>query len=599
MLEDAKKQLKSIFGFDDFRSGQEEIVLAALANENLLAIMPTGGGKSLCFQLPALMRDGLTLVVSPLIALMRDQVAQLRGLGVAAASLNSTNSADENQRIYQAAIQGDIKLLYLSPERLARSDIIDFLLKINVTTIAVDEAHCVSQWGHDFRPEYQNIGSVCQALGEVQIMGFTATADALTRKDIEQRLFPAPPKTFLHGFDRPNIRLTMSPRNNAKTQLMDFLGNHQNQSGIIYCQSRKKVEETASFLVQNGYEAYPYHAGLEAETRANNQDTFLREDGIIIVATIAFGMGIDKPDVRFVVHMDLPKNIESYYQEIGRAGRDNLPADTLTLHGYNEIRQYRQWIDQGDASNEQKRIEHQKLNSLAAMCEASVCRRQTLLAYFGDSCEPCGNCDLCAGEVETRDGTKEAQMALSNMLRTNQMFGMEHLIAVLRGSDSQKVQKFNHQDVSTFGIGKDISAAQWKSTHRQLLANGLVAIDTDRYNCWTVTDAGWQVLKGQQEVNLRKEAPKLVSKSPRTKTSAPLIGDHNQNVLDALKARRLELARERKKPAYVIFTDKSLIDMATKLPNTLEEMSEVHGIGDKKLKQFGEEFLAIIQLELT
>ena len=591
----AKKQLFEIFGFDEFRPGQAEIVKAALNGENLLAIMPTGGGKSLCYQLPALMGEGLTLVISPLIALMRDQVAQLRGVGVAAASLNSGNSIQENHLIRHAAVNGELKLLYLSPERLSRPDAMDFLHKANITTIAVDEAHCVSRWGHDFRPEYQQIGRVCQELGGVQIMGFTATADALTRKDIEQKLFPAPPKVFLHGFDRPNIRLAMSPRNNAKNQLMSFLENHRGQSGIIYCQSRKKVDETASFLTRNAYQAYPYHAGLEAEIRANNQDVFLREEGMIIVATIAFGMGIDKPDVRFVFHMDLPKNIESYYQEIGRAGRDDLPADTLTLYGYNEIRQYRQWIDEGDASDEQKRIEHQKLNSLAAMCEASVCRRQTLLAYFGDQCEPCGNCDLCAGEVETRDGTREAQMALSNILRTNEMFGMEHLVAVLRGSENQKVQKFNHQNVSTFGIGKEISANQWKSTYRQLLAAGLVAIDADRFNRWFVTDAGWQVLKSLQKVTLRKEVAISASKSSRQSADGLLTGDHNQTVLAALKAYRLELAREKKQPAFVIFSDKSLIDMATRLPGTREEMNDIHGVGDKKLKLYGDDFLAIIR----
>ena len=544
---------------------------------------------------PLFMRDGLTLVVSPLIALMRDQVAQLRGMGVAAASLNSSNTSQENAQIYQYAIEGDLKLLYISPERLARTDTIEFLKKIQVAAIAVDEAHCVSQWGHDFRPEYQQIGHVCAALGGVQVLGFTATADAQTRVDIEERLFPSPPQTFLHGFDRPNIRLAMTPRNNAKSQLLNFLKDHQNQSGIVYCQSRKKVDETARFLSENGLNAHPYHAGMDAQDRASNQDRFLREDGIIIVATIAFGMGIDKPDVRFVFHMDLPKNIESYYQEIGRAGRDNLPADTLTLHGYNEIRQYRQWIDQSDAADEQKRIEHQKLNSLAALCEASVCRRQTLLAYFGDECEPCANCDLCAGEIETREGTLEAQMALSNMLRTKEMFGIEHLVSVLRGSENQKILKFNHQDLSTYGIGKDISTNQWRSTYRQLLALGLVSIDAERFNRWVVTQAGWDVLKNNSKVQLRVITPDPVAKHTRPKRSKVDIGNANQQVLASLKARRLEIAQEKNQPAYVIFTDKSLIDMANKLPITLEQMAEIHGVGEKKLAQYGKEFLALIE----
>ncbi len=471
---------------------------AAMAGENVLAIMPTGGGKSLCFQLPALLRDGLTLVISPLIALMRDQVAQLVDMGVAAASLNSTNSAEKNAQIYQCALAGELKLLYISPERLMRADTMDFSSKANVTAIAVDEAHCVSQWGHAFRPEYTQIGMVRQALGDVQMLAFTATADQQTRKDIEKKLFPAPPKTFLHGFDRPNIRLAMTPRDNPRKQLLTFLKNHQNQRGIVYCQSRKRVNETAQFLVENGVNAFPYHAGLDSQVRADNQDRFMQQEGVVIVATIAFGMGVDKPDVRFVLHMDLPKNIESYYQEIGRAGRDDLAASTLTLYGLNEIRQYRQWIEQGDTSDAQKRIEHQKLSALVALCEAPVCRRITLLAYFGDSCEPCSNCDLCAGEIKTRDGTIDAQKALSTILRTKEMFGMEHLITVLCGEENEMSRKHNHECLSTFGIGKENSKTQWRSVFRQLYALGLVHIDVARYNSWQVSKTGWQVLREQK-----------------------------------------------------------------------------------------------------
>ncbi len=585
--------LSDTFGFDRFRPGQAEIVEAAIAGDDLLAIMPTGGGKSLCFQLPALMQDGLTLVISPLIALMRDQVSQLQALGVAASSLNSTNSEEENQATFVSARNGSLKLLYISPERLARPGTLDFLRNIHVATIAVDEAHCVSQWGHDFRPEYRQIGRVRDALGKVQMLGFTATADALTRKDIAEKLFRAVPKIFQHGFDRPNISLAMTPRNNAKKQLLAFLADHRGESGIVYCQSRKRVEEHAQFLLDNGLRALPYHAGLAKDVRADNQDAFLREDGIIIVATVAFGMGIDKPDVRFVFHLDLPKNIESYYQEIGRAGRDNLAAATRTLYGLNEIRQYRQWIDEGEASEEQKRIEHQKLSSLVALCEAPKCRRMTLLAYFGDECEPCGNCDLCNGEVEMRDGTIDAQKALSAIIRTGEFFGMEHLISVLRGEDNEMSRKHGHAALPTFGVGKDTSRVEWRSIFRQLYAAGLVWIDASRFNRWVVSEAGWRVLRQKETVMLRQQA--LVAKQTKERKQPAAMADCDAAVFAALKEHRLMLAREKSVPAFVIFPDRSLIDMAAKLPDSLEAMGSIHGVGAKKLEQYGEEFLAVIK----
>lgn len=585
--------LSNTFGFDCFRPGQEEIVSAALAGENVLAIMPTGGGKSLCFQLPALMQDGLTLVISPLIALMRDQVAQLRGIGVAASSLNSSNSDDENSATFQAARDGTLKLLYISPERLARPGTIDFLRDIKVAAIAVDEAHCVSQWGHDFRPEYRQIGHVRNALGGVQMLAFTATADALTRRDIEEKLFTTPPKVFLHGFNRPNISLAMTPRNNAKKQLLAFLDNHQGESGIVYCQSRKRVEDHAQFLCDNGVKALPYHAGLAKEVRSENQDVFLREDGYVIVATVAFGMGIDKPDVRFVFHLDLPKNIESYYQEIGRAGRDNLPAATRTLYGLNEIRQYGQWIDESDAPDEQKRIERQKLSSLVALCEAPKCRRMTLLAYFGDACEPCGNCDLCNGEIETRDGTIDAQKALSAIIRTGEFFGMEHLITVLRGEENDMSRKHGHGELPTFGVGKDTSRAEWRSIYRQLYATGLAEIDTTRFNRWVVSEAGWRVLRKKENVVLRMQI--LQSKRERIPRQPIVMENCDEGVFAALKEHRLMLAREKSVPAFVIFPDRSLIDMASKLPDSLDAMRSVHGVGKKKLQQYGDEFLDVIR----
>ncbi len=593
--------LSNIFGFDKFRAGQEEIIKAAMAGQDLLAIMPTGGGKSLCFQLPALMHNGLTLVISPLIALMRDQVLQLSELGIKAAALNSANSQIQNQDISQAAVNGTIKILYISPERLARDDTIKFLQQCNIAAIAVDEAHCISRWGHDFRPDYQHIDKVRDALGSgsnrMQMLAFTATADEQTQKDIEEKLFITKPKIFLHGFDRPNLSLAMSPRNNPKKQLLEFLKNHQNQSGIIYCQSRKKVDATTEFLNENNIKAFAYHAGLAQDIREKNQDIFLGEDGIIIVATIAFGMGIDKPDVRFVFHMDLPKNIESYYQEIGRAGRDNLPATTHTLYGLNEIRQYRIWIDESDAPDQQKQIEHQKLSSLIALCEAPICRRIILLAYFGDEIEQCGNCDLCAGKVRTHDGTINAQKALSNIIRSGELFGMEHLIAILLGEENEMSQKHGHEILSTFGIGKDISRNEWRSIYRQLYALALVEIDSNRFNRWVVTDAGWQVLRKQKTVLLRDEF--VVSKASLRSTglskTAPDLKDCNTELLAALKEYRLALAKEQKKPAFVIFSDKSLIDMAKKLPSNEEEMLAVHGVGLKKLEQYGKDFLDIIK----
>jgi ATP-dependent DNA helicase RecQ len=425
------------------------------------------------------------------------------------------------------------------------------------------------------------------------MLAFTATADALTRRDIEEKLFTAPPKVFLHGFDRPNISLAMTPRNNAKKQLLAFLDNHQGESGIVYCQSRKRVEDHAQFLCDNGIKALPYHAGLAKEVRSENQDVFLREDGYVIVATVAFGMGIDKPDVRFVFHLDLPKNIESYYQEIGRAGRDNLPAATRTLYGLNEIRQYGQWIDESDAPDEQKRIERQKLSSLVALCEAPKCRRMTLLAYFGDACTPCGNCDLCNGEVETRDGTIDAQKALSAIIRTGEFFGMEHLISVLRGEENDMSRKHGHGELPTFGVGKDTSRAEWRSIYRQLYATGLAEIDVTRFNRWVVSEAGWQVLRKKENVVLRKQI--LQSKRERTPRQVILMENCDEQVFAALKEHRLTLAKEKNVPAFVIFPDRSLIDMASKLPGSLDAMRSVHGVGEKKLQQYGDEFLQIIK----
>ena len=579
--------LNHIFGFDGFRPGQEEIVTAALNGEDLLAIMPTGGGKSLCFQLPALIRDGLTVVVSPLIALMRGQVAQMREAGVAARSLNSGNTDAENSMAMQEAEAGELKLLYLSPERLARPGMVAFLKRVGVTMIAVDEAHCVSQWGHDFRPEYRLIGETRDALGGIQVLAFTATADAMTRKDIEEKLFPAEPRVFLRGFDRPNISLAMTPRANGRTQLLNFLKNHKDDCGIVYCQSRKRVEETAEYLRKSGIDARAYHAGLPPEERGATQDAFLREDGVVVVATVAFGMGIDKPDVRFVFHMDLPKNIEGYYQEIGRAGRDGLPATAHLLYGMGEVRQYRQWIDEGDAPEAQKKIERQKLNALVGLCESTRCRRTALLGYFGDEAGDCGNCDFCRGEVETIDGTILAQKALSVILRTREMFGMEHLITVLRGEKNEMCDRHGHASLPTFGVGADVSKAEWRSIFRQVYAIGHAEIDVENYNRWLVTEAGWRVLRGQESVTLRKP---VKGKASRT-TAAIDTSDADAALLDDLKALRRDLARERDVPAYVIFADRTLIEMASRIPGDEAALRAIHGIGEKKIETYGTVFL--------
>ena len=440
----AEQILRTTFGFEGFRPGQAEIVAAILDGRDVLAVMPTGSGKSLCYQLPALLRDGLTIVVSPLIALMRNQVAQLRGYGVAAAALNSANDAAENWAISDRIARGDLRLLYIAPERLVKAETIELLKRAKIALLAVDEAHCISQWGHDFRPEYAALGAVQAELGNVQTVAFTATADAATRSDIVDKLFSRRPAVFVHGFDRPNLRLAMQAKSGGRKQIADFIGAHRGQSGIVYCASRRKTEELADALRGSGIKALAYHAGMEAVERSRNQDVFLQEDGIVMVATVAFGMGIDKPDVRFVVHADMPSNIESYYQEIGRAGRDGLPADTLTLYGMGDIRLRRLQIDESESSNEQKRVDRQRLNALVALCESPRCRRQTLLAYFGESTEPCGNCDFCCDGAEVIDGTIAAQKALSAIVRTGERFGTEHLTNVLIGENTEAVEKFGH-----------------------------------------------------------------------------------------------------------------------------------------------------------
>ncbi|MGA8610246.1 MAG: DNA helicase RecQ [Xanthobacteraceae bacterium] len=597
-LDAAQRALRATFGFEAFRPGQGEIVTAILDGRDVLAVMPTGSGKSLCYQLPALLRDGLTIVVSPLIALMRNQVAQLCGYGIAAAALNSANDPAENRSVLDRIARGEMRLIYVAPERLLRADTLDFLKRAKVALLAVDEAHCISQWGHDFRPEYAALGSVQAALGVVQTVAFTATADAATRTDILQKLFSRPPALFVHGFDRPNLRLAMQAKIGGRKQVGDFIKNHVGQSGIVYCASRRKTEELAEYLRESDVKALPYHAGMETAARSRNQDAFLQEDGVVMIATVAFGMGIDKPDVRFVLHADMPSNIESYYQEIGRAGRDGLPADTLTLYAMGDIRLRRMQIDESDSSDEQKRVDRQRLNALVSLCESPRCRRQTLLTYFGETTQPCGNCDFCCDGAEVIDGTIAAQKALSAIVRTGERFGTEHLANVLIGDNSEAVEKFGHDCLPTFGVGKEFGKQEWRSIFRQLHGAGVIALDITGYGTWTVTDAGRRVLKGAEKITLRKDTLKPGRKAARAVANATALADGaagDTELFEALRRRRSALAKEQRVAAYVVFADKTLIDMARRKPKNAAEMAAVHGVGEAKLKQYGEVFLEIIR----
>jgi ATP-dependent DNA helicase RecQ len=601
----ARETLRKTFGFSDFRSGQGDIIGAVLDGSDVLAVMPTGGGKSLCYQLPALLRDGLTIVVSPLIALMRNQVAQLQAFGIAAGALNSSNSREEAGALLDAVSNRSLRLLYVAPERLALGDTKALLQRAGVTMLAIDEAHCVSQWGHDFRPEYLKLGEVAAWLSGVQILALTATADAATRADILSRLFARAPTVFVHGFDRPNLRLAMRAKNDARRQLMDFIGGHKGESGIVYCSARRQTEELAEFLSGKGIPALAYHAGMDSALRSQNQDRFLQEDGLVMAATVAFGMGIDKPDVRFVAHANLPKSIEAYYQEIGRAGRDGLPASTLTLYGLDDMRLRRQQIEESEAADEQKRVERRRLDALIALCEAPRCRRQTLLAYFGETTAPCGNCDLCEEGVELVDGTILAQKALSAIARTGERFGAEHLIALLRGQATERITQFGHQQLPTFGVGSDVSANAWRAIFRQLYAGGVIGLDVAGFGSWSITPHGRDVLRGKATVQLRKEA--MAERGDKASRRAPAGGGRSGQALspadaslfEALKEARRTFATEKKVPAYVVFPDRTLLDMVHLKPETRAQMAMVHGVGAAKLEAYGEAFLEVVRRHIS
>ncbi len=600
-MDAAQAMLHTVFGFERFRAGQAEIVQALLGGEDVLAVMPTGSGKSLCYQLPAILRGGLTVVVSPLIALMRDQVRQLQGFGINAASLNSANDEAENQRVYRDLREGSLRLLYVAPERLVRPDTVALLKRSNAGLLAIDEAHCVSQWGHDFRPEYLALGSIRAELGNITTVALTATADAPTRADIVQKLFAGDggkvPREFIRSFDRPNLHLMMQPKASARKQIGDFIAARRGLNGIVYCSSRKRTEELAAGLVAMGHNALPYHAGMEQRLRDANQDTFLRDDGVVMVATVAFGMGIDKPDVRYVCHADLPRNVEAYYQEIGRAGRDGLPAETLTLYGLDDMRLRRMQIEEGETSDERKRIERQRFNALVALCESPRCRRQTLLAYFGEASEPCGHCDLCQDGVARFDGTVEAQKAMSAMMRTGQRYGTEHLVQLLLGNTTDAILRSEHDRLPTFGVGKDRDANAWRSIFRQLYGGGLIDLDIAGHGGWFITDAGRAVLRGQQKVEMRVES--LSARREKSRRGASGMAEAalepaDQRLLAALKDLRRQLATELQQPAYVIFSDRTLLELAAKRPTSLYRLTDIHGIGQAKLERFGQVFLDVV-----
>lgn len=596
--------LQTVFGYNQFRHQQQAIVEHVISGQDALVLMPTGGGKSLCYQIPALAREGLAIVVSPLIALMQDQVEALQQLGVNAAFLNSSLSAEGNSRITRQVLAGEIKLLYVAPERLMVGSFLSLLDEVQqhvgLALFAIDEAHCVSQWGHDFRPEYRQLTVLHNRFPEVPRIALTATADAPTRAEIISQLNLENARQFVSSFDRPNIRYHVGIKNNARQQLQAFLEReHPKDAGIIYCLSRKKVEETAAWLVEKGWSALPYHAGLPAQLREHHQRRFLREEGIIMVATIAFGMGIDKPNVRFVAHLDLPKSMEGYYQETGRAGRDGLQANAWMVYGMGDVVSMRQMLDSGEASEERKRLERLKLDALLGYCESTACRHQTILRYFGES-HPgaCGQCDNCLHPVETWQATQVAQMALSCVFRTGQRFGVGHLIDVLMGKTTPQVERFNHDKVSTFGIGKTLNQAQWSGVYRQLIAAGMLEADMAAYGGLKLTEAARPVLKGEQEVWLRRDAEpeKRLSKAERSARAKEAFEGANDDPLwQALKAKRLELAREQGVPPYVIFHDSTLLEIHNRKPQTLDEMGQISGIGQAKLQKYGDAFLQVLE----
>ncbi|KZC00169.1 ATP-dependent DNA helicase RecQ [Methylobacterium radiotolerans] len=600
-LDEARAALKKTFGYEDFRPGQDEVIGAVLDGTDVFAVMPTGSGKSMTYQLPALVDPGLTVVVSPLIALMHDQVQQMRSVGIHAATLNSTVGESESRETWRALRSGDLRLLFVSPERLLMDGCMDALRGAGVRRLAVDEAHCVSQWGHDFRPEYREIARARTALGNVQTLALTATADAATRAEIAERLFPQdrPPKIFVHSFDRPNIRLTFQPKDNPARQIERFLKHRRSESGIIYCSSRKRTEQLAETLRKDGFDALPYHAGLDQATRMANQDRFLQEDGVVMTATVAFGMGINKPDVRFVCHADMPNNVEGYYQEIGRAGRDGLPADTLTLYGLDDMALRRRQIDEKEISDDRRRVERRKLEAMITLCEGATCRRQSLLAYFGESSGACGRCDLCRGGVTLVDGTVPAQKILSAIVRTGQRFGAAYICDVVHGKESDQIRRNGHASLKTFGVGADKPVAAWRAILRQLFAAGAIAENADGYGGLSMTEKGEAILFGREPVQLRPDPePKAESRERRRAAAREdgeiALSEADEVLFQHLRGLRATLARAEGIAAFMVFPDRTLIEMARQKPVDLWALRTVHGVGERKREAYGDKFVAAI-----
>jgi ATP-dependent DNA helicase RecQ len=597
-LAQARAALKSVFGYDDFRPGQAEIVEAVLAGEDILAVMPTGSGKSMCYQLPALVDGALTIVVSPLIALMRDQVQQMRGFGVAAATLNSTTSEDEADEAWRLLRRRELRLLFVSPERLLAQGLAPRLKEVGARRLAIDEAHCVSQWGHDFRPEYREIARARSSLGAVQTLAFTATADKATRDDVVERLFERRPRVVVHSFDRPNIALRFEPKDQPRRQIADFLARHKHASGIVYCASRKRTESFAENLKGRGFRALPYHAGLDQASRGRNQDAFLQEDGVVIVATVAFGMGINKPDVRFVCHADMPANVEGYYQEIGRAGRDGLPADTLTLYGFDDMALRRRQIGEKDIPAERRATEHRKLEAMIGLCEGATCRRQALLAYFGEESGPdCGHCDLCLGGVPLADATVDAQKALSAIARTGGRFGAGYIVDVLTGRETEWIRRNGHAALKTFGVGRDRSQRAWRSVLRQLFAAGALDETGGEYPGLRLTEKGEAILFGRERIALRAEPERRTRRERGSLVDGAAVGlaPGDEPLFQHLRAVRGAIARGEGIAAFMVFPDRTLIEMARLRPLDLAALRLVHGVGERKIAAYGPAFVNAVR----
>jgi len=589
--------LSTVFGYRTFRGAQHEIVEHVVAGGDALVLMPTGGGKSLCYQLPALLREGTALVISPLIALMQDQVAALRQLGVRAAFLNSTLDARQAAAAERALRDGALDLLYVAPERLVMPRMLDLLEQSRIALFAIDEAHCVSQWGHDFRPEYLQLSLLHERFANVPRIALTATADLQTRIEIRHRLALDNARVFISSFDRPNIRYTIVDKHDARAQLLRFIREgHSGDAGIVYCLSRRKVDETAAWLATQGVAALPYHAGMDATSRADHQARFQREEGIVMVATIAFGMGIDKPDVRFVAHLDLPKSIEGYYQETGRAGRDGAAADAWMAYGLGDVVQQRRMIEQSEGSEEYRRVSFAKLDALLGLCETAGCRRVRLLEYFGEPSVPCGNCDTCLEPPQTWDATDAARKALSCIFRTGQRFGSRHLIDVLRGHATERVAQWHHGHLSVFGIGADLDEATWRDVFRQLVTLGFARPDHAAYGALRLTETSRPVLKGEQRIDMRRMAPrKGKSATIRRRTAADGLSAVDAGLLERLRAWRREQAREQAVPAYVIFHDATLSAIAAAHPRDMADLASIHGIGAVKLERYGPALMALLR----